>query len=94
MLAFEAYAYNFLTLKGFGAFLLIKLTLLSEGGIVKDNSITDSDWIGFGIKVFGVDLKVCSESMDFGFVINWIIIFFTKEIDCLSLIKNWSHPSS
>jgi len=41
ILAFEAY--DFLMLKGLEAFLSIQLTLLSEGEIAKDNSITDSD---------------------------------------------------
>ena len=93
MLAFKACIYNFLILEGFGAFLLIELTLLSEEGIAKDNGITDSNWISFGVKVFGLDPKICSESMDFGFGVNWIIIFFAKEIDCLSLIGNWSHSN-
>jgi len=43
MLAFKACIYNFLILEGFGAFLLIELTLLSEEGIAKDNGITDSN---------------------------------------------------
>jgi len=43
MLAFEACVYNFLTLEGFGAFLLIELTLLLEGRIAKDNGITDGN---------------------------------------------------
>lgn len=51
MLAFEAYTYNFLILKGLGAFLLIKLTFLSEGEIANDNSIVDKVGIDFlGIK--------------------------------------------
>jgi len=43
ILAFKAYAYNFLMLEGFGAFLLIELTLLSKEKIVKDNSVTDGN---------------------------------------------------
>ena len=80
-------------LEGLEAFLSIELTLLSEGEIAKDNSIIDSDWIGFGVKVFEVDPKVCSESIDFSFGVNQIIIFFTKEIDCSLLIGNWSYSN-
>ena len=89
MLAFEAY--NFLILEDLEAFLSIELTLLSKGEIAKDNSVTDSDWIDFGVKV---DPKVCSESIDFSFGVNQIIIFFTKKIDCSLLIGNWFYSNS
>ena len=41
MLAFKAYAYDFLMLESFRAFLLIESNLLSEKGIANDNSTAD-----------------------------------------------------
>ena len=70
MLAFEAYAYDFLIFESLGAFLLMESDLLLERGIANDNGIADKNRISFSIKVFGVDPEACSKLVNFDFGAN------------------------
>lgn len=88
-------------MKSFGTFLLTRLTLISEGGIVvcyawNDGTILDNkaETGSNGFVTGRVDSEVSSETAGFDFGVNQIIIFLLNEKNCLSLIVKCSYPDS